>query len=41
MEPFKKYKEKYSIWHMAGKMVKNRVGEGCIFHVIVPAHHTF
>ena len=26
---------------MVGEMVKNRVGQGCIFHVIIPGHHTF
>ena len=29
------------IWYMVGEMVKNRVGQSCIFHVIIPAHHTF
>ena len=21
--------------------LKNRVGQGCIFHIIIPAHYTF
>ena len=29
------------IWHMVGEMVKNRVRQGCIFHVILLAHYTF
>ena len=27
---------KILIWHMVGEMVKNRVGQGFIFHVIIP-----
>ena len=23
---------------MVGEMVKNRVGQACIFHIIIPAH---
>ena len=45
MKPFKmtkkKCKEKDLTWHMVGEIVKNRVGQSCIFHVIIPAHHTF
>ena len=44
MEPFKirkKCEKKDLIWHMVAEMVKNRVGQGCIFHVIIPAYHTF
>ena len=37
----KKCKDKDLIWHMVGEMVKNRVGQGCLFHVIIPAHSTF
>ena len=43
MKPFKmrkkKIKEKDLTWHMVGEIVKNRVGQSCIFHVIIPAHH--
>ena len=41
MEAFKirkKCKEKDLIWHVVGEIVKNRVGQGCIFHVIIPVH---
>ena len=44
MEPFKmrkKCEEKDFIWHVVGEIVKNRVGQGCIFYAIIPAHHTF
>ena len=44
MEAFKirkKCKEKDLIWHVVGEIVKNRVGQGCIFHATIPAHHTF
>ena len=44
MEPFKirkKCEKKDLIWHMVAEMVKNRVGQGCIFYVIIPAHYTF
>ena len=37
----KKCKGKGLIWHVVGEIVKSRVGQGCIFHVIIPAHHTF
>ena len=37
----KKFNDKDLIWHMVGEMVKNRVGQGCLFHVIIPAHSTF
>ena len=37
----KKCKDKDLIWHMVGKMLTNRVGQGCIFHVIIPAYYTF
>ena len=36
----KKCKKKDLIWHMVGEMVKDRVGQGCIFHIIIPAHYT-
>ena len=26
---------------MVGEMVKNRVGQGCMFYVTIPVHHTF
>ena len=26
---------------MVGEMVKNSVGQGCIFHAIIPAYCTF
>ena len=25
---------------MVGEMVKDRVGQGCIFHITIPAHYT-
>ena len=25
---------------MVGEMVKDRIGQGCIFHIIIPAHYT-
>ena len=34
----KKCKEKDLIWHVVGEIVKNGVGQGCIFHVIIPVH---
>ena len=37
----KKCKDNNLIWHMLVVMVKNRVGQGCIFHVIIPANYTF
>ena len=37
----KKCKEKDLIWHMVGEMFKNRVGQGCISYVTIPANHTF
>ena len=36
----KKCKDKYLIWPIVREMVKNRVGQGCLFHVIIPAHST-
>ena len=33
--------DKDLIWHMVGEMVKNRFGQGCLFHVIIPSHSTF
>ena len=35
----KKCKDNNLIWHKLVVMVKNRVGQGCIFHVIIPAHY--
>ena len=32
----KNTRAKILIWHMVGEMVKNRVGQGFIFHVIIP-----
>ena len=37
----KKCKDNNLIWHMLVTMVKNRVGQDCIFHVIIPANYTF
>ena len=37
----KKCNYKDLIWHMVGEMVKNRVGQGCLFHVIIPSCSTF
>ena len=37
----KKCKDKDLVWHIVGEMVKNKVGKGYIFHVIIPAHYTF
>ena len=45
MKPFKMRKKNvmeniyFGIWW--AKLLKNRVGQGCIFHAIIPAHHTF
>ena len=36
----KKMEEKDLVWHMMVEMVKNRVGQGCIFHIIISAHGT-
>ena len=36
----KKCKDKYLIWPMVGETVKNRVGQGCLFHLIIPTHST-
>ena len=36
----KKCKDKYLIWPMMGEMVNKRAGQGCLFHVIIPAHST-
>ena len=37
----KKYKDeiKFGIWWV--KWLKNRAGQGCIFHFIIAAHYTF
>ena len=38
----KNFKDKDLVWHMVSEMVRaNRIGQGCIFHVIIPAHYTF
>ena len=37
----KKCKDKELIWKMVGEMVKNMVGQGFIFYVIIPTHYAF
>ena len=32
---------KILIWYMVGKWLQNGVGQGFIFHAIIPAHNTF
>ena len=39
MERNVRIKIQLGTWWM--KWLKNRVGQGCIFHVIIPAYYTF